>query len=806
MATQRHQRPHPPRRRHGTLLQALAERYRQMAMLAPTIIIGDMNAAPTPADRGGPATPQDQAVRDTIEMLGLVDLKANLERQPSHFPYQTEAAPSRIDVCYGDPTTIIRAEAQYGPFLLGPTGHSPLHIRPSIPNVPPSPPEDADQGLSPPLRMPPKHAKQAWSQYHRAIDRARRIQPDPTDLLTAMRTAAVACGFQQHPHTKDDRPPTALGDMLHDLWHAKEQLATLLHSDTPPTRRHVDDCRTQIARIRADLQQWHIHRQQRIAKEQERYAQHDLPYKAIRHLNDAMADTGHRTITTVRLEDGSLTDGPATMLQASEDSFLQQNTPTQDTLDTETRAKVDRLPQVFNHAQRRQLEKRPFTIHKVRRAIHSLRQHKDPGYDGLPAETYYHLPAHLLCILAHCLWDIVTGQTPLPPDLANVVRPLYNKGDWANPDNWRPIVRGVNEVKIVWTILLRRIRPHLDPHIPARLWGAIPGQSPHEAIFLQDTVADIDPVDFIIASLDVKGAFSNTPWVLLEAVWKRMGPPFYNFSTGYIRTRKYTVRTGAGLTPFAEPGSGFFQGGAEDPFLYLLVTIPLALTIKQDYPAYAPYPPLSPLVGFTDDTNLTVAHTPHEPHTPDPGPTVTQQANDLLHVTILYLSRNNLMVQPTKSVAMIKGSAAPPTLGPQGSPMQVVTTTTHLGVITAATPEDITLPPKLQSHLARLPRYASPPTKALSLSHQSLVYYLTGVLNASRGFEAPHLTHPTTALQPGTRAVTKAWAAHGSWPISIPIPAIRAAWPHYGDAIGDGVKAAYTRHTALLLHRMTQNH
>ena len=74
------------------------------------------------------------------------------------------------------------------------------------------------------------------------------------------------------------------------------------------------------------------------------------------------------------------------------------------------------------------------------------------------------------------------------------------------------------------------------------------------------------------------------------------------------------------------------------------------------------------------------------------------------------------------------------------------------------------------------------------------------------GFQALHLTHPTTALQPATRAVTKAWAAHGGWPTSIPTRAIRAAWPHYGDAIGDEVKAAYTRHTALLLHRMTHNH
>ena len=132
-----------------------------MAMLAPIIIIGDMNAAPTPADRGGQATPLDHAVRDNIEMLGLVDLTANLEGQPSHFPHQADAAPTCIDVCYGNPATIIRAEARYGPLLLGPTGHSPLHICLTIPNLPPSPPEDADQGLPPPLRMPLLHDKQA---------------------------------------------------------------------------------------------------------------------------------------------------------------------------------------------------------------------------------------------------------------------------------------------------------------------------------------------------------------------------------------------------------------------------------------------------------------------------------------------------------------------------------------------------------------------------------------------------------------------------------------------------------------------
>ena len=73
MATKCHQHPRPLQGHDGVFLQALAKAYRKMAMLAPTIIIGDMNAAPIPADRGGHATTQDHAVCNTSNMLGLVD-------------------------------------------------------------------------------------------------------------------------------------------------------------------------------------------------------------------------------------------------------------------------------------------------------------------------------------------------------------------------------------------------------------------------------------------------------------------------------------------------------------------------------------------------------------------------------------------------------------------------------------------------------------------------------------------------------------------------------------------------------------
>ena len=129
----------------------------------------------------------------------------------------------------------------------------------------------------------------------------------------------------------------------------------------------------------------------------------------------------------------------------------------------------------------------------------------------------------------------------------------------------------------------------------------------------------MDPVDLIIALLDVKGAFPKTPWLLLEAVWKRLGLPFYNFASGYIRTRKYTVRTGAGLNPFLEPGSGVPQGGAEGPSLYLLVTLLLALAIEQDYPASHPTPSSPPWWASrtTPTSQSRMPHTNPMPRTPD---------------------------------------------------------------------------------------------------------------------------------------------------------------------------------------------
>ena len=110
-----------------------------------------------------------------------------------------------------------------------------------------------------------------------------------------------------------------------------------------------------------------------------------------------------------------------------------------------------------------------------------------PGVDSSPAEASQRLTLPVKRCLAARLWDIFTGTTHIPPEWANLVHPLYKKGDCAQLGNWRPRVCATTEVKLVWTLILGRIAPAVFAHIFASMWGAMVGRSLHKAIFLQDT-------------------------------------------------------------------------------------------------------------------------------------------------------------------------------------------------------------------------------------------------------------------------------------------------------------------------------
>ena len=261
---------------------------------------------------------------------------------------------------------------------------------------------------------------------------------------------------------------------------------------------------------------------------------------------------------------------------------------------------------------------------------------------------------------------------------------------------------------------------------------------------MQDAVVDMDPISLIIMSLDVKGAFPNTPHRLLRAVWKRMGLLFQGFLQAYLATRMYAVKTDVGTTPWVHPTSGVPQGGAEGPFLFLLVILPLAFYIRRTYPDVAPYPLRTALLAFADDMAVVTATARQPlPTTPD-----TTWATKVLHDVTNYLEGNQLLVHNVKSATMVH-NAPPPPLRPGDPPMNPVSTATYLGVQQAATTSGVTLPPSLIRQLMRTLVIA----RIVALSTQALAHFLQAVLNAAIGFQALHLTHPKQMLQEAAATV-----------------------------------------------------
>ena len=559
-----------------------------------------------------------------------------------------------------------------------------------------------------------------------------------------------------------------------------------MHSHDLQAQHDAQEIAARLDTTRRQLREWHIRRAKEVALEQQRYFQNPQPYKSLKHVDKVLGETGHRGIKAVRLQDGTVTNDPKVVLEEGLNSFLCQHNTEDGELSAYTEELISHLPRLYNRTQRRDMHRAPFTIQELDEVLYKLQPGKPPGVDILPAELYRRLPLNLKRHLAARLWDIAIGKTDVPPDWADLVHPLYKKGDWANPHNWRPIVCATTEAKPIWMLILNRVAPAVYRAVPPTMWGAIPGESPLEAIFMQNAVVDMDPISLIITSLDVKGASPNTPHRLLRAVWEHMGLPFQGFLQVYLATRMYAIITDVGTTPWFHPASGVPKGGAEGPFLLLLVTLPLAFYIRRTYPDVAPYPLRTTLLASADDMAVVTA-TARQP-ADHPGP---DQSHQSLHVVTTYLEGNQLLVHNVNSITMVH-NAPPPPLRPGDPPMNPVNAATYLGVQQAATAGGVTLPPNLIRQLTRTLVI----TRITALSSQALAYFLQAVLNAAIGFQALHLTHPQHMLQAAATTVRRAWTIHNHRPTSLPAMVRAALPPYYGDNTDHLINNDYTAHTA----------
>ena len=156
----------------------------------------------------------------------------------------------------------------------------------------------------------------------------------------------------------------------------------------------------------------------------------------------------------------------------------------------------------------------------------------------------------------------------------------------------------------MWMVIFGRIQRKLYEVgvIPDNMWGSVPGASTQEASFLYHMYLGDEDMKAFMASVDVKGAFPNTPHNLIEEVWKQLGLPYKDFVGEYLRTRRYTITTEKCCTEWVTPGSGVPQRGVEGPFLYILSMLGLMRWIAEEYPHLARAPHTSPAQEYVDDT------------------------------------------------------------------------------------------------------------------------------------------------------------------------------------------------------------
>ena len=96
--------------------------------------------------------------------------------------------------------------------------------------------------------------------------------------------------------------------------------------------------------------------------------------------------------------------------------------------------------------------------------------------------------------------------------------------------------------------------------------------------------------------------------------------------------------------------------GAEGPFPFLFVTLPLACYIQRTYLDVAPYPLRTTLLPFADDMEVVTANAPQPLFTtPD-----TTRATKVLHAVTNYLEGNKVLVHNVKSATMVHNAPPPP--------------------------------------------------------------------------------------------------------------------------------------------------
>ena len=563
----------------------------------PVIVVGGFNY--DPRERGA-ETEVDREVRMFVEEMRLQDVSYSEAPGPSHYPAAEGSTLSRIDAVYADPRLVKGVTAGY---LVGldemqdRKGHCPMMVTVDVKVGEPGDEEEQEQGSEeegvnlPPLIRWPEKGDERWQQWRQQVHIQMRRG---SHVDQAMRRAARVCGFSRRVGESQAQPK--LQRLVATLRkRQQEEVEARAQAEGAGWQEEVAQAKTRVQATRRAVEGEHERIYQKVVAEHERYMERAVPYKSLRYIRE-LAEAGRpQGIRAVRLQDGRVTGNKQEELEEVVQGFREQQNQGQQRLSGTTR-------RVFTAEQSEVIHRSRATLGEIKKAVRASKRKKSPGVDQPVAKAYHNLEAPELDCLADSVTEVLRTGKP-PAQWGGKVRPLYKKGNHLRPGYWRPICCATKEAKLVSMVILGRIQRLLYAAgvIPDIMFGSVLGRSTHEASFLYNMYLDDEDPEAFMASLDVKGAFPNTPHRLIEEVWRQLGVLYGDFVRKYLRTRRYTVAMRKGCTEWVTPGSGVPQGGVEGPFLYMLAMLPLMSWIAREYPQLARAPHPSPAQAYVDD-------------------------------------------------------------------------------------------------------------------------------------------------------------------------------------------------------------
>ena len=219
-----------------------------------------------------------------------------------------------------------------------------------------------------------------------------------------------------------------------------------------------------------------------------------------------------------------------------------------------------------------------FTVEELEGGISRLARNKAHGIDQIPEQALRMITEHaeLRKSLLHIINEVHrTGVSPASWKIVLQV-PIPKKGDLTQIANWQPICLVNSAVKLMNAMILKRIRPSIEPLLRDSQFGFRPERSTAGAqIILNDARvrATRGKKGIAVAFMDFAKAFPSVSFHAIRAALNafHVGPALTRMVMSLYSNLKGIVRTPYGNTDSFPIETGILQGDVLAPYLFVLV-------------------------------------------------------------------------------------------------------------------------------------------------------------------------------------------------------------------------------------------